>query len=64
MTQPAPARMRHCRDCDGFSVVAITTGDRLPDGTRTTLCVVCRTCSGSGTTPLHARAADTVGSRA
>lgn len=39
---------RVCRDCDGFASVAITTGTRLPDGTRTTLTVVCQTCKGTG----------------
>ncbi|WP_449350904.1 hypothetical protein [Streptomyces shaanxiensis] len=37
-----------CRDCDGFPAVAITTGTRNPDGTRTTLTVTCPTCQGSG----------------
>ncbi|GLP71720.1 hypothetical protein TUSST3_83390 [Streptomyces sp. TUS-ST3] len=37
-----------CRDCDGFPVVAITTGTRNPDGTRTTLTVTCSTCKGTG----------------
>ncbi|WP_329292444.1 hypothetical protein [Streptomyces pseudovenezuelae] len=37
-----------CRDCDGFPVVAITTGTRNPDGTRTTLTVTCPSCQGTG----------------
>ncbi|WP_020119595.1 hypothetical protein [Streptomyces canus] len=37
-----------CRDCDGFPTVAITTGTRNPDGTRTTLTVTCPTCKGTG----------------
>ncbi|MER6492505.1 hypothetical protein [Streptomyces griseorubiginosus] len=37
-----------CRDCDGFPVVAITTGTRNPDGTRATLAVTCSTCKGTG----------------
>jgi RNase P subunit RPR2 len=37
-----------CRDCDGFPVVAITTGTRNDDGTRTTLTVTCSTCKGNG----------------
>ncbi|MFG3022946.1 hypothetical protein ACGFZQ_31095 [Streptomyces sp. NPDC048254] len=41
---------RPCRDCDGFPVVAITTGTRNPDGTRTTLTVDCPVCHGTGTT--------------
>ncbi|MEU0859262.1 hypothetical protein ABZ352_28140 [Streptomyces griseofuscus] len=39
-----------CRDCDGFPVVAITTGDRHDDGTRVTLRVTCPACKGSGHT--------------
>ncbi|MDU8995710.1 hypothetical protein [Streptomyces mirabilis] len=38
-----------CRDCDGFPVVAITTGTRDRDGSRTTLRVTCRACKGTGT---------------
>ncbi|MFD5287262.1 hypothetical protein ACFWJV_03515 [Streptomyces rochei] len=37
-----------CRDCDGFPVVAITTGTRHTDGTRATLRVTCPTCKGTG----------------
>lgn len=47
MPQNAPAR--RCNDCDGFPVVAITTGTRTPDGQRHTLPVTCRTCNGTGT---------------
>ncbi|MBT2391411.1 hypothetical protein J7E87_18715 [Streptomyces sp. ISL-1] len=43
---------RICPDCDGFPVVAITTGTRDQDGTRTTLTVVCPACHGTGTAPL------------
>lgn len=43
---------RVCRDCDGFPVVAITTGTRHHDGTRVTVPVTCPTCKGTGhTTP-------------
>ncbi|MFE4994000.1 hypothetical protein ACFRH4_22125 [Streptomyces mirabilis] len=38
-----------CRDCDGCPVVAITTGTRDRDGSRTTLRVTCRACKGTGT---------------
>ncbi|MEU4964756.1 hypothetical protein [Streptomyces smyrnaeus] len=48
MTQPTPARVRRCRDCDGFPVVAIDTGTRYPDGTRGTTAVTCRACEGAG----------------
>ncbi|EST26103.1 hypothetical protein [Streptomyces roseochromogenus] len=37
-----------CRDCDGFSTAAITTGTRNTDGTRKTLTVTCPACKGSG----------------
>ncbi|MFF7678267.1 hypothetical protein [Actinacidiphila glaucinigra] len=52
---------RVCGHCDGFPVVAITTGTRLPDGSRATLRVSCPACSGSGTSrpaavPASARA--------
>ncbi|MEU1695927.1 hypothetical protein ABZ590_32130 [Streptomyces hirsutus] len=51
MAQHAPTA-RICRACDGFPVVAITTGTRHPDGTRTTLRVPCPACRGTGhTTP-------------
>ncbi|MFF0116314.1 hypothetical protein [Streptomyces prasinus] len=39
---------RVCRDCDGFPIVAITTGTRHTDGTRTTLRITCPTCRGTG----------------
>jgi DnaJ-class molecular chaperone len=46
---PAPTPNRPlCRDCDGFPVVAITTGTRNLDGTRVTLAVTCSTCKGTG----------------
>ncbi|WP_416531524.1 hypothetical protein [Streptomyces coelicoflavus] len=41
---------RICRDCDGFPMVAITTGTRHTDGTRATLRITCPTCKGTGTT--------------
>ncbi|MGW9592443.1 hypothetical protein ACWHLZ_19245 [Streptomyces chartreusis] len=37
-----------CRNCDGFPVVAITTGDRHRDGSRVLLRVVCSACHGTG----------------
>ncbi|MCF3961400.1 hypothetical protein [Streptomyces fuscigenes] len=39
-----------CRHCDGFPTVHITTGTRLPDGTRATLTAVCPACKGTGHT--------------
>ncbi|WP_432134228.1 hypothetical protein [Streptomyces sp. bgisy154] len=41
---------RVCRDCDGFASAMVTTGLRLPDGTRQTLTVVCPACRGTGHT--------------
>ncbi|MFE4549400.1 hypothetical protein [Streptomyces sp. NPDC056785] len=49
-----------CRDCDGFPVVAITTGTRNLDGSRTTLRTVCRACKGTGTVGRARRQAVTV----
>ncbi|MFD0209083.1 hypothetical protein ACFVH9_08095 [Streptomyces hirsutus] len=49
MPQRTPVA-RVCRDCDGFPIVAITTGTRPPDGTRHTLRIACPTCRGTGRT--------------
>ncbi|MET9408139.1 hypothetical protein ABZX90_20605 [Streptomyces sp. NPDC002935] len=43
-----------CRDCDGFPVVAITTGGRNRDGSRTTLRIACPACKGTGRTVRRA----------
>jgi DnaJ-class molecular chaperone len=48
-------RQRLCRDCDGFPVVAIDTGQRHRDGSRVTLRAHCPACKGNGTTPLPVR---------
>ncbi|MBV7697593.1 hypothetical protein [Streptomyces sp. TRM70350] len=37
-----------CRNCNGFPVVSITTGDRHGDGSRVLLRVVCHACQGTG----------------
>ncbi|TQJ88137.1 hypothetical protein [Streptomyces sp. SLBN-31] len=37
-----------CHHCDGFPVVAITTGSRHRDGSRAILHVVCPCCDGTG----------------
>ncbi|MFE0413973.1 hypothetical protein [Streptomyces tendae] len=47
---------RVCRDCDGFPVVAITTGTRHADGSRSTLRVTCPACDGTGHVPSAALA--------
>ncbi|MGI5408412.1 hypothetical protein ACQEV9_16660 [Streptomyces chartreusis] len=39
-----------CRNCDGFPVVSIATGDRHRDGSRVLLRVVCHACQGTGHT--------------
>ncbi|MEU5192123.1 hypothetical protein AB0G83_34045 [Streptomyces klenkii] len=49
MPEINPALMRRCPDCDGFPVVAITTGTRHRDGTRVTVRAICRACRGTGT---------------
>ncbi|MET9965042.1 hypothetical protein ABZZ80_03700 [Streptomyces sp. NPDC006356] len=47
MPAHAPSRPV-CRNCDGFPVVAVTTGSRHPDGSRVLLHVVCHLCRGTG----------------
>ncbi|GGO56713.1 hypothetical protein GCM10012287_50920 [Streptomyces daqingensis] len=61
MTQPTPARVRRCPDCDGFPVVAIDTGTRHADGTRATLRITCTGCDGTGTVSRPARLTTPVG---
>lgn len=51
MPDRAVRAARICPDCDGFPVVAVTTGTRNQDGTRTTLPIVCPACHGTGTAP-------------
>jgi DnaJ-class molecular chaperone len=46
---PAPANAPVCGHCDGFPVVAVTTGTRHRDGTRRTVRAVCPACHGTGT---------------
>ncbi|MFJ8586196.1 hypothetical protein ACIRD2_16295 [Streptomyces sp. NPDC093595] len=57
MAQHSPARTRVCPDCDGFPRVAISTGTRLPDGSRATFRVACRRCDGTGHTTTSASVA-------
>ncbi|MFJ6130845.1 hypothetical protein ACIQKE_37900 [Streptomyces griseoviridis] len=49
MPARTPARPA-CRDCGGFSTVAITTGARHHDGSRALLRIVCHGCNGTGLT--------------
>ncbi|MEU4494634.1 hypothetical protein AB0F96_14565 [Streptomyces sp. NPDC023998] len=51
MPDRTPRAARICPDCDGFPVVAVTTGTRNLDGTRTTVPVVCPACHGTGQAP-------------
>jgi DnaJ-class molecular chaperone len=53
MPQHSPVLTRVCGHCDGFPVVAITTGTRNPDGTRHTVNATCPACKGTGTTPAR-----------
>ncbi|WP_226535556.1 hypothetical protein [Streptomyces daghestanicus] len=56
MPQPTPAP-RLCGACDGFPVVAVTTGTRHRDGSRVTRRLSCPACQGtSHTTPTCRRA--------
>ncbi|MEV0090497.1 hypothetical protein [Streptomyces sp. NPDC050738] len=48
--RPTPARPI-CPDCDGFPIVAITTGTLHTDGSRHVLPVICPACHGTGRTP-------------
>ncbi|WP_326612032.1 hypothetical protein OG949_23825 [Streptomyces scopuliridis] len=41
-----------CSHCDGFPLVAVTTGQRSPNGQRKTITAACPACNGTGhTTP-------------
>jgi hypothetical protein len=53
MPQHTHAPGHICGHCDGFPVVAITTGTRRPDGTRATLNAVCPACNGTGHAPAR-----------
>lgn len=55
MPQHTHTTIRTCTDCAGFASAAIATGTRNTDGTRNTIAVPCRACSGTGTTPATAR---------
>ncbi|GAA3488952.1 hypothetical protein [Streptomyces cremeus] len=46
--RPGPVA-RVCPDCDGFPVVAITTGTLHADGSRHVVPALCRACKGTGT---------------
>ncbi|MEU1624117.1 hypothetical protein ABZ746_01955 [Streptomyces sp. NPDC020096] len=56
MPEITPAPVRRCPDCDGFPIVAVDTGIRRADGTRTTVKVTCPVCHGTGTAPRRAAA--------
>jgi hypothetical protein len=46
MHQTAPVTAMACAHCGGFTVVHITTGKHLPDGSRETTPAVCPACHG------------------
>ncbi|MFI5554285.1 hypothetical protein [Streptomyces sp. NPDC051738] len=50
-----------CHYCDGFPVVAITTGVRHRNGSRVTLTVICPVCQGTGHSHSPAAALALVG---
>ncbi|MFE3598997.1 hypothetical protein [Streptomyces sp. NPDC059142] len=46
---PQNARIRPlCHHCDGFPAVAVTTGQRTPNGQRQTITATCPACHGTG----------------
>jgi DnaJ-class molecular chaperone len=51
MPQHTHAPGHICAHCDGFPVVAITTGTRRLDGTLSTITVNCPACNGTGHAP-------------
>lgn len=51
MPQHSHARLRPCRDCDGFAAAAITTGRRNRDGSHVIAFAYCPVCRGTGYTP-------------
>jgi DnaJ-class molecular chaperone len=51
---PAAVTAQVCPGCDGFPVVAITTGTRHRDGSRVTIRVACPGCKGTGHTTARA----------
>ncbi|WP_019066555.1 hypothetical protein [Streptomyces hokutonensis] len=50
-----------CHHCDGFPVVAITTGTRNRDGSRVLLRVTCTACDGTGHSAAPASALVRIG---
>jgi hypothetical protein len=56
MTGPIPANPRNariCPACDGFASVAVTLGGRDRHGNLRTITAHCRTCQGTGNTPVR-----------
>ncbi|GAA2087923.1 hypothetical protein GCM10009801_51230 [Streptomyces albiaxialis] len=51
---PVRLTTRHiCGHCDGFPVVAITTGTHHRDGSRITIRATCPDCQGTGRAPTR-----------
>jgi hypothetical protein len=56
MTGPTQANVQNsqiCPNCDGFASVAVTLGGRDRHGNLRTITAHCRTCQGTGTTPVR-----------
>lgn len=53
MTHRPGLAARVCPDCDGFPVVAITTGTLHADGSRHVIPAICPACHGTGRTPVR-----------
>ncbi|WUT35612.1 hypothetical protein OID54_13475 [Streptomyces sp. NBC_00690] len=54
MAHSSPVRVRVCADCDGFPLVVVTTAASRRNGSRSTTCVSCPACRGTGTRPTVA----------
>lgn len=61
MPQHTHATGRVCSNCDGFPVVAISTGTRNPDSTRRVIRANCPACRGTGTAPARRRVLTSAG---
>ncbi len=59
MPDLTPCAADVCPHCDGFPVVAVTTGEYRADGSLVTYPVICPKCSGTGlANPFPALVAD------
>ncbi|HCA88350.1 MAG TPA: hypothetical protein DEQ61_24555 [Streptomyces sp.] len=55
MAESTAPRTPRCFNCDGFPVVAVTTGRRHRDGSRETASAACPACRGTGSVAVLAR---------